>query len=73
MRYPDRKDLPLSVSVAGAHPTDRTLKLEQTERIAIPLSADHPTDVSLSSPRSFTLSSADPRVRSYRIVNIDFQ
>jgi hypothetical protein len=73
IRYPDRKDLPLTVSLDGGAANVRELKLEQTERFTIPLSADRATDVSLSAPRSFTLSAADPRSRSYRIVNIDFQ
>jgi hypothetical protein len=73
IRYPARSDLPLAVSVDGRSAAAPSLKLEQTERIVIPLSAVRETEAHLVTDRSFTLSAADPRSRSYRVVNIDFQ
>ncbi len=73
MRFPARSDLPLSVSVNGETAPSRTLGLDRTERIQVPLSASGETELKLSAPRSFPLSESDPRVRSFRLVNIDFQ
>lgn len=73
MRYPARVDYPLSVSVNGGAPDARPLGLEQTERIVVPLSAGRETSVSLEAAKQFELSAADPRLRSFRIVNIDFK
>lgn len=72
MRYPARTDYPVDVTVDGGESESHSLKSNQTERIVIPLSADHETMVSLASSRLYKLSDADPRQRSFRIVNIDF-
>ncbi|HTL69045.1 MAG TPA: hypothetical protein VL200_15375 [Lacunisphaera sp.] len=72
VRYPSRADYALDIAVNGGAAEAHPLKLDQTERITIPLSADRDTTVTLSSPRVFELSAADPRQRSARIVNIDF-
>lgn len=73
IRYPAKADLPLIISVDGVPPATRELALERTERIIIPLSPTAAVTASLLAERSFPLSAADPRSRSYRIVNIDFQ
>lgn len=72
VRYPARTDLPLTVTANG---TARTveLKLEQTERITIPLSATAETRVQLATGRVYELSAADPRQRAFRIVNVSFE
>jgi hypothetical protein len=49
------------------------LGLEKTERITVVLSPDHATGVTLDAPRNFALAAPDTRLRSFRIVNIDFQ
>ena len=72
VRYPSRRDYPLSVSLNGAPATERTLGLEATERIVIPLSALKDTAAVLDASERFPLGSPDTRSRSYRIVNIDF-
>lgn len=72
VRYPHRNDYPVDLTINGAKST-RTLGLERTERITFPLSATTPTDLTLASERLFELSKADPRQRSFRIVNIDFE
>jgi hypothetical protein len=46
---------------------------EKTERITIPLSVDQATALTLDAPRNFALAAPDTRLRSFRIVNIDFQ
>lgn len=71
VRYPSRTDYPLTLTVQGAAST-RPLGLEQTERLVIPLSATSVTEVELSAERAYELSKSDPRQRSFRIVNIDF-
>lgn len=71
VRYPSRTDYPLTLTVQGAAST-RPLGLEQTERLVIPLSATSATEVKLSAERAYELSKSDPRQRSFRIVNIDF-
>ena len=73
IRFPAKADLPLTVGVDGNVRPELALGLEKTERITIPLSADHTTAVTLDAPRNFALSAPDTRVRSFRIVNIDFQ
>jgi hypothetical protein len=73
VRFPAHADLPLSVSRDGGAPEIRTLGLEKTERIAVPLSAIRATALSLSVPRSYPLAAPDTRERSFRIVNIDFE
>ena len=72
VRFPSKQDFPLSVSVDGASARSRTLGLEQTERILIPLSARAGTTAVLSAAESFPLDPPDTRTRSYRVVNIDF-
>jgi hypothetical protein len=71
MRYPARVDMPLQVTVDGAA-SSRLLALEQTEDLVIPLSATQDTTLSLDAERVYELSKDDPRQRSFRIVNIDF-
>jgi len=73
VRFPARSDVPLGVSVNGAAPEPRTLALEKTERITVPLSAESATTLSLSTDRTFPLAAPDTRSRSYHIVNIDFE
>ena len=73
VRYPSKGDLPVTQSVSGR--TDQTivLPLEQPVKISIGLSGSHDTAVSFSATRSYPLGAPDTRVRSYRIVDIDFQ
>lgn len=71
MRFPARTDYPLTIDIDG-EPATRPLRLEQTERIEIPLSATSARHVTLTAERVYELSAADPRQRSFRIVNIDF-
>ena len=71
IRYPARDDQTLEVSTDGKPAAARTLGLEATETIRIPLS-NHDTTVSLSMSRTFPLGAPDTRQRSYRVVNIDF-
>jgi hypothetical protein len=72
IRYPARRDFPLSVSIDGGAEKSRALGLEETERILIPLSAKSDTTAVLSASESFLLGFPDTRTRSYRVVNIDF-
>lgn len=72
VRFPSRTDYPLTFSVNGAAGT-RQLGLEKTERLVVPLSATGPTELRLSAERVYELSKDDPRARSFRIVNIDFE
>ena len=73
IRFPAKADLPLSVGVNGTAQPVVSLGLEKTERITVALSADHATGVTLDAPRNFALAAPDTRLRSFRIVNIDFQ
>jgi hypothetical protein len=73
VRFPAHADLPLAVSRDGGAPETRTLELEKTERIIVPLSATRAATLSLSAPRSYLLAAPDTRERSFRIVNIDFE
>ena len=73
VRFPAHADLPLAVSRNGGAPETRTLELEKTERIIVPLSATRAATLSLSAPRSYLLTAPDTRERSFRIVNIDFE
>ena len=73
VRFPAKADLPLTVAVDGTPVPALSLGLEKTERITIPLSGDRATAVTLEAPRTFALAAPDTRLRSYRIVNIDFQ
>lgn len=72
IRYPARTDLPVKIEAGGRTET-RSLALERTERIEIPLSAVQETVVRLSADRVYELSKADPRQRAFRIVNVDFE
>lgn len=72
VRYPARTDLPVTVTVNGAASTV-SLPLEHPERITVPLSATGETVVQLATERVYELSAADPRQRSFRIVNISFE
>lgn len=72
MRYPARVDLPVTMTVNGNSST-HDLGLEKTERLAIPLSALNDTTVELATERVYELSANDPRHRSFRIINIEFE
>jgi len=72
VRFPARTDLSINMNVGGKVST-HSLELEKSERLTIPLSADSATDVSLATERVYELSVADPRQRSYRIINITFK
>lgn len=69
IRYPARTDLPVTITVNG-QATTAALPLEQNHRFNIPLSPTEETVVQLSADRVYELSAADPRERSYRIINI---
>ena len=73
IRFPAKADLPLTVGVNGTTQPIVSLGLEKTERITVALSPDHATGVTLDAPRNFALAAPDNRLRSFRIVNIDFQ
>jgi hypothetical protein len=73
VRFPAKADLPVSVQLGSGATETRTLQLEKTERIVIPLSASAETTAVLSAERNFPLTAPDTRERSYRIVNIDFE
>ena len=73
VRFPAKADLPLNVSVDGTARPPLSLALEKTERIVVPLSPDRATALNLAAPRNFPLAAPDTRVRSFRIVTIDFQ
>jgi hypothetical protein len=72
VRYPSRLDFPLSVAVNGRAGPARELALEQPCSIRIPLTPSGDTTVALAAEPSFPLQAPDPRSRSYRVVNIDF-
>ncbi|MFZ5494456.1 MAG: hypothetical protein ACOZE5_03845 [Verrucomicrobiota bacterium] len=72
VRYPARTDLPVGVTINGAASTV-ALPLEQTCRIPVPLSETTETVVKLATERVYELSAADPRQRSFRIVNIGIE
>lgn len=72
VRYPSRTDLDVNLKT-GAGATTRTLELDKTERITVPLSASGTSTLSVATDRSFPLSAPDTRSRSFRIVNIDFE
>jgi hypothetical protein len=73
VRYPSKADFPLSVDVNDKIGAPRELGLERTERVIIPLSAAAETKVDLAANEAFQLGPNDPRERSFRIVNIDFE
>jgi hypothetical protein len=73
VRYPSRTDLPLAVRSSGGPAETRSLELEKTERIRVPLSAQAEATLSLGTDASFPLAAPDTRSRSFRIVNIDFE
>lgn len=72
LRYPARTDLPVTITTNG-QATTAMLPLEQTYRINVPLSATQETVAELAADRAYELSAADPRQRSYRIVNISIE
>jgi hypothetical protein len=72
VRFPAKRDFPLNIAIDDKEGKQRTLGLEQTERITIPLSATADTKVDLAASQAFQLGAPDTRYRSYRIVNIDF-
>ena len=69
IRYPARTDLPVNITVNG-RPVTAELPLDQPYRFNVPLSATAETVVRLTTDRVYELSAADPRQRSYRIINI---
>ena len=71
VRFPSKEDLRLDVSTNGRRALPRTLGLERTETIRIPLGPGE-TTATLSAERTFPLGAPDTRLRSYRVVNIDF-
>ena len=73
VRFPAKADLPLSVAVNDTPTTTRTLELQKTERIRVPLSALAETTLTLVAEHSYPLAAPDTRSRSFRIVNIDFE
>ncbi len=73
VRFPSPADLPLAVTVDGRPQPARTLGLETTEKIEIPLAAGGETTAELAAPRDYPLAAPDTRSRSFRIVNIDFK
>jgi len=73
VRYPSKWDLSLGVSQDGGSEKVHTLALEQTERIRVPLSGARETTAALSTDEGFPLAPPDMRIRSYRVVNIDFE
>jgi hypothetical protein len=73
VRFPARADQELTIAAGTAAPATRTLGLEKTERITVPLSATADTPLTLTLPASFPLAAPDPRSRSFRILNIDFE
>jgi hypothetical protein len=73
IRFPAKADLPLTVGVNGTAQPIVSLGLEKTERITVLLSPDHATGVTIDAPRNFALAAPDTRLRSFRIVNIDFK
>ena len=73
IRFPDKDDLPLAVTIGSAPAKVVSLGLEAAERITIPLSAAYNTQAVLQANKNFPLALPDTRSRSYRIVNIDFQ
>lgn len=72
VRYPARTDLPLAVTIDG-RATNVELPLEQVYRVNVPLSATGETVLKLATDRVYELSEADPRQRSFRIVNISLE
>jgi hypothetical protein len=72
IRFPSRKDFPLSVTENGASKGQRTLGLEAVETIRIPLSRLVETTAELTAAVSYPLAAPDTRSRSFRLVNIDF-
>jgi hypothetical protein len=73
VRFPSRKDYPLSVTVDGSRKPDVAMGLEQSETIRIPLSRTAQTTAELYSGQTFQLGAPDTRSRSYRVLNIDFE
>jgi hypothetical protein len=72
VRFPSREDFSVQVDVDGSR-TERNLALESTERIIVPLSRTATVQTSIAAKDKFTLSAADPRLRAFRVINIDFK
>lgn len=70
-RYPSPTDLPVTVTTPAGTTTVQ-LELEKPYRLDVPLSATADTPVRIATERVYTLSASDPRERSFRIVNIEF-
>jgi hypothetical protein len=73
MGYPARTEQTLAVKVNNGTAENHPLELEKIQRITVPLSATAETTASFDTERNFPLTAPDPRSRSFRIVNIDFQ
>jgi len=73
IRYPAKRDFPVSVAVDGGAARPLPLRLEETAAIRIPLSAAGATAATISADQSFPLGAPDTRSRSYRVVDIDFE
>jgi hypothetical protein len=71
-RFPGPTDLPVTATINGAA-APFSLELEKPYRLAVPLSATTETKVHLATERTYPLSAADPRERSFRIVDIDLE
>jgi hypothetical protein len=72
VRYPARADMPLALTVDGRAQPAVNLELEAAYTIRLPISPDRDTDATLQADRAYPLGAPDTRVRSYRVVNIDF-
>ena len=73
VRYPSKGDMTVTQSVSGRPDSSTILPLEEKVRLTVPLATDRDTDASLSTTRAYPLGAPDTRVRSFRIVDIDFQ
>ncbi len=72
IRFPSRSDYSVGVAL-GDRTSQRTLGLNTTERISVPLSTTAETSLSIETEKRFPLAAPDTRTRSFRIVNIDFE
>lgn len=72
VRFPAPTDLPVTATING-QATPASLELEKPHRLSVPLSATGETVVQLATDRTYELSPADPRQRSFRIVNVELE
>ena len=73
VRFPSRLDLPVTTTVNGKPGRTAPLPLETPYALTFPLASDQDTTVSIDALQAFPLGAPDTRVRSYRIVGIDFK